>query len=331
MRTHVISLRLLSAFSLFVLLSLAACGSQTSTSSVTSSSTLTPKVVAPITDFYGTAVAVPKTAPQRIVSLTASTSEILAALNLQDKIVGVDTFTDYPASLTSVKKISDAMGNYNVEQIVALKPDLVVSDNGLTKSVDGQLSKLGIVVADLPGANLDQAEAQILSLGELTRTQATAQKVVGQMKEQISSTEKLVQGTAAPKVLLEVDYSTPGKPYVFGGNSFGDDLLQDAAANNIFHSNTENGGFPQVADEAVIAANPQYIILTEDPKYGGDPNLVYKRNAWKGIAAVAAHHVYHINTELLQRPTPRLAEGLRCIAQIVHPDKFSGPLPSYCS
>lgn len=332
MRTHVISFRLLCAFFLLVLLSLAACGEQASTSS---SATKTPQLLSKgttsITDFYGTTVAVPKMAPQRIVSLTPSTSEVLAALNLQSKIVGVDAYSDYPAALKSVKKISDTMGTFNIEQIVALKPDLVVSDNGLTKTADSQLSKLGIPVADLPGANLDQTLAQIQSLGALTHTDAAARTIISQMKQQITDIETRVKGSSAPKVLLEVDYSTPGKPYVFGGQSFGDDLLQGASATNIFHSNTQNGGFPQVADEAIISANPQYIILTEDPNYGGNPALVYKRTTWKNIAAVQSRHVYHINTEILQRPTPRITEGLRCLAQIVHPDKFSDLLPAYCN
>jgi iron complex transport system substrate-binding protein len=131
--------------------------------------------------------------------------------------------------------------------------------------------------------------------------------------------------------LLEVDDSTPGKPYVFGGTSFGDELLQDADAQNIFHANNSNGGYPQVTDEAVISANPQFIILTEDPKYGGNVNAVSKRANWGSIDAVRSHKVYYINVAIMQRPGPRLVEGLRCVAQIVHPKKFVGALPDYCS
>ncbi len=134
-----------------------------------------------------------------------------------------------------------------------------------------------------------------------------------------------------PSVLLEVDDSTPGKPYVFGGGSFGDEIVQDANATNIFHSNTTNGGFPQVSDESIISANPQFIILTELPAYGGDTSAVYKRPNWGGIAAVKNHDVFRVNSDIMQRPSPRLVEGLRCIAQIVHPDKFTGTLPDYCT
>ncbi|MBO0779920.1 MAG: ABC transporter substrate-binding protein, partial [Ktedonobacteraceae bacterium] len=119
-------------------------------------------------------------------------------------------------------------------------------------------------------------------------------------------------------------------PYVFGGGTFGDELLQYANATNIFHDNTSNGGYPQVTDEAIISANPQFVILTEDPQYGGKPDGVYKRPNWGGIEAVKSHHVYHLDTDITQRPGPRLVQGLRCVAQIVHPEKFSGALPDYC-
>lgn len=128
-----------------------------------------------------------------------------------------------------------------------------------------------------------------------------------------------------------MDDSTPGKPYVFGGGSFGDELLQDANGINIFHDDSTNGGYPQVTDEAIIAANPQFIILTEDPAYGGNPAQVYQRPNWSNIDAVKLRHVYRINVNVMQHPGPRLVEGLRCLAQLIHSDRFSGPLPDYCS
>src|SRR5947209_13903722 len=172
---------------------------------------------------------------------------------------------------------------------------------------------------------------QIKLVGQLNFTQDAANALVQQLQQQINHIKAAVAGTTAPSVLLEVDDSTPGQLYVFGGTSFGDELAKDANAQNIFHANSSNGGYPKVTDEAVISANPQYVILTEDPAYGGDVNAVYKRTNWSGIAAVKSHNVYHINVNLMQRPGPRLVEGLQCLAQLVHPDKFSPPLPAYCS
>ncbi|MGI9059396.1 MAG: ABC transporter substrate-binding protein [Ktedonobacteraceae bacterium] len=330
LRSHVISSRLFALFLLPFLLLVAACGSSPTTTGTpaTLAPTLTPTVAL---DAYGTPIVFPTTAPQHIVSLTPSTSEMLGALHLANKVIGIDYYTNYPTTLTSSPKVSDANGKYNVEQIVALKPDLVLSYGQDTKLYDSQLTNLGLHVVDLPSANLTQILQEILIVGRLTATQSTATGVVNQLQQQIKQIKSSVAGTTASTAMIELDDSTVGKPYVFGGGSFGDELLQDANAQNIFHNNTSGGGFPQVTDEAVISANPQYIIITEDPLYGGNVAAVYKRPNWGGIAALQAHHVYRINPNVVGRPGPRLVEGLQCLAQIIHPDKFPGALPAYCT
>jgi iron complex transport system substrate-binding protein len=100
-------------------------------------------------------------------------------------------------------------------------------------------------VVDLPITNFSGVLQQLLLVGCLTFTQDTAVSLVNQLQQQINAIKAAVAGTTAPRVLLEVDDSTPGKPYVFGGGSFGDELLQDANGMNIFHNNTSNGGYPQ--------------------------------------------------------------------------------------
>src|SRR5260221_3164564 len=282
-------------------------------------------------DVYGTPIVLPTTAPRRIISLLPSTSEMLGALQLQGRVVAVDYYTSYPPELASLPKVSDVNGKYNVEQIVALKPDLVLSWGGETKEYDQQLKNLGLDVVDLPITNVSGVLQQILLVGRLTFTESTAVSLVNQLQQQINQVKAAVTGTAAPRVLLEVDDSTPGKPYVFGGGSFGDELLQDANGINIFHDNTSGGGYPQVTDEAIIAAHPQFVILTENPTYGGNPALVYKRPNWSSIDALKLHQVYPINVNIMQHPSQRLVEGLRCLAPLIHPEKFSGTLPDYCS
>lgn len=317
-----------SLFLCLALLSLlAACGQAGATAS-SASLTATPT---PARDVYGTPIVFPTAAPQRIISLSPSISEILGALHLENRVIAVDFYTTMPAELTKRPKISNASGVYNVEQIVALKPDLVLSDGALTKTYDSQLTTLGLHVVDLPGTTLAQVLQKILLVGQLTSTQSTAQTLVGQLRQQIASIKASVAGTPAPTVLLEVDDSVAGKPYVFGGGSFGDELAQDANGSDIFHSDSSNGGYPQVTDEAIIAANPQFVILTEDPSYGGNPALVYKRPNWSGIAALKTHQVYALNVNIMQHPSQRLVDGLRCLAQLLHPQKFPGALPGYCT
>src|SRR5713101_819761 len=327
MRSHVISFRLSLVLLLTCFVLLTACGQS---SSPTTGAKPTPTPTAAL-DFYGTPIVFPTSAPRRIVSLLPNTSEMLGALNLQGRVVAVDYYTSYPPELASLPKVSDVNGKYNVEQIVALKPDLILSWGGETKQYDQQLKTLGLLVVDLPITNFSGVLQQILLLGHLTFTEGAAQSLMNQLQQQINQIKIMVAGATTPKVLLEVDDSTPGKPYVFGGGSFGDELLQDANGINIFHTNTSGGGYPQVSDEAVIAANPQFVILTEDPAYGGNPALVYRRPNWSSIDALTLHQVYRINVNIMQHPSQRMVEGLRRVAQLIHPEKFSGALPDYCS
>ena len=321
-------LSLVLLLALFALL--AACG-QSSPTTTTGGSHPTPTLPV-VNDYYGTPVVFPTSAPQRIVSLVPSMSEILGALNLQSRVVGVDYYTAYPPALAKLPKVSDVNAKYNLEQIEVLKPDLILSYGGLTKQNDRQLQSLGLHVVDLPIAtNLEQILQQIVVVGRLTFTQSTAQTLVNQLQQQINAIKKAVAGTTAPSVMLEIDDSVPGKPFVFGGGSYGDELLQDANGVNIFHTDTNNGGYPQVTDEAVIAANPQFVILTEDPAYGGNPAQVYKRPNWGGIAALKLRQVYRINVNIMQQAGPRLVEGLQCLAQLIHPTSFTGALPAYCT
>src|SRR5437763_13667342 len=146
MLSRVISFRLSLVLLLSFFVLLTACGqssSPTTGAQPTAASTAAH-------DAYGTPIVFPTTAPQRIVSLVPSTSEILGALHLQSRMVGVDYFTDYPPDLASLPKVSNAEGQFNVERIVAMKPDLVLSWGVETKSYDQQLKNLGLRVIDLP-------------------------------------------------------------------------------------------------------------------------------------------------------------------------------------
>jgi iron complex transport system substrate-binding protein len=329
MRSQVISRRLPALLVLLALL-LVACGGQTS-SGANAPAPARASLQPVTTDANGAPLVFPGSAPQRIISLVPSVSEILGALPLQGRVVAVDYYTNYPASLASLPKISDASARYSIEQILRLHPDLVLTYGNDTKQYDSQLTGLHIAVVNLPSGDLTMVLREILTVGRLTFTQDAAGQLVTHLLQQIAQIKASVAGTSAPTVMIEADDSVPGKPYVFGGGSFGDELLQDANGIDVFHSNTSGGGFPQVTDEAVISANPQFIVLTEDPTFGGDVNAVYRRPNWGTIAAVENHRVIRIDTSLIGRPGPRLVEGLQCLAQILHPTKFHTALPAYCS
>lgn len=296
----------------------AGCGSLASNSSATPTSQK-PLIAM---DAHGTAITIPAKAPQRIVSLTAGDSEMLAAVGATSRVVSVDAFTNYPAEMAAKPKVSGANGAPNVEQIIALNPDLVLSWGQFTTQADTALLQAHINVVALPVAGLDGTLTEIRLVGQLTHTSTAADALVKSLQQRINAVKQKVASATPPSVYMEVGF-TPPPPYVVGGGSFENDVLQDAGGRNIFASMTENGGFPTVSVESIIAANPQVIVLTEDPQYGGDPALVYQRSGWSGIAAVEAHRVYNVNPDIISRPGPRLVDALEQIAKLLHPDLFA--------
>lgn len=302
---------------LLTLAALSACGGASHTSAGGPEQPLIAK------DANGTTIIIPAAAPQRIVSLGATDSEILGGLHMDARVVGVDFYTDYPADLAAKQKVSDATGNYNVEEIVALKPDLVLGYGGETAATDRQLMAAHLQVVDLPAASLTQSLVEMRLVGQLVHAEGAANTLAASLQQRIDAVKQKVAAAPTVSVYMEADDSTPGKPFVFGGGSYGDELIRDAGGTNIFASDTSNGGYPQVSDESIIAANPQVIVLTEDPNYGGKPELVYQRAGWSGVSAVQNKRVYAINPDLVQRPGPRIVDGLEQLAKMLHPDLFS--------
>jgi iron complex transport system substrate-binding protein len=274
------------------------------------------------TDAHGTAITIPAQAPQRIVSLTPGDSEMLAAVGVTSRVVGVDAFTNYPDDMASKTKISGSDGSPNVEQIIALNPDLVLSWGEFTTQADKALRQAHINVVSLPIEDLEGTLAEIRLVGQLTHTSSTADAVVKGLQTRIDAVKQKVAQAAPVTVYMEVGYSPP-PPYAVGGGSFENEVLQDAGGTNIFAAKTDNGGFPNVSVESIIAANPQAILLTEDPQYGGDVQQVYSRPGWSVIAAVKSHRVYNVNPDAISRPGPRLVDALEQIAKLLHPDLFA--------
>jgi iron complex transport system substrate-binding protein len=306
----------LTFIALICALLLAACGSSSATGGTTTGSTkpLLDK------DANGTAITIPATAPQRIVSLTAGNSEMLAAVGVSSRVVAVDSTTNFPADLASKPKVSDPTGAVNVEQIVALKPDLVLSWNHFSgPDTDQKLMQAGVTVVDLPGMDLTGTLTEIRLVGQLTHTEAAANALVDGLQKRIATVKSKVANATPVSVYMEIGY-TPTSTYAFEVGSFGDEIIKLAGGTNIFGSETSSGA---VSDERIIAANPAFIILTGGPDFGGDPQSVGKRPGWADLAAVKSGKVYAINSDPVQRPGPRLVDALEQVAKLLHPEAFS--------
>lgn len=257
---------------------------------------------------------------KRIVSLAPSTTEIAFAIGAGSAVVGVDAFSDYPAEAKQIAKIGNPDGSYNTEQIVALKPDLVLAGGITPLSTVQQLAELGLKVAVIgsPDTTLDSILADIELVGKLTGKQKESLTLTEDMRKRTDAIKaSAAQATTKPKVYWELDATDVNKPFTVGPGNFINNIIELAGGENIFVA--ASSPFAQVSTEQIVAANPDVIILS-DAAYGITPESVGQRAGWANIAAVKNKRVMPIDDNLVSRPGPRIVQGLEIALYLIHPE-----------
>jgi len=260
---------------------------------------------------------------QRIVSLAPSNTEILFAIGAGPQVVGRDEFSDYPAQAKSLPSVGGSMGNYSNEQIVALKPDLVLAAGINTPDQVKSLESLGLTVYYL--SNPDTLEGMYKNLqivAQLTGHEDDANKLITSLKARVAAVDaKMATATNKPIVFYEVDATDPSKPYTYGPGTFGEALITEAGGVNFSDAAGITDQYPQVSLEQIVKTNPQIIILG-DSAYGATPAAVNARAGWGTVAAVQNGMIFPFDDNLVSRPGPRLVDGLEQLAKLLHPELF---------
>ncbi len=256
---------------------------------------------------------------ERIVSLAPSTTEILFAVGAGDQVVGCDEFSDYPEEAKALPSIGGSFGEYNVEAIVALNPDLVIAAEINTPELVKQLEDLGVTVYYLGNPlTLEEMYTKLETVGHLTGHNVS--DLVDSLKARVAAVdEKIAPLSARPNVFYEIDASDPSKPYTYGPGTFGDLLITRAGGYNI--GNVTTDAYPQLSLEQIVVENPSIIVLG-DSMWGVTPQSVLERAGWESIEAVKSEQIFPIDDNLISRPGPRLVDGLEALAKILHPGVF---------
>ena len=270
-----------------------------------------------VVDDAGRTVEITKT-PQRIISLAPSNTEILFALGLGDKVVGVTDFCNYPEEAKSIEQV----GTYfepNIEKIFSLSPDLVLAITGLPEVI-AKLGELGIPALILDPSDLEAVLADIQLVGKVTGAEKEAEALVSEMRGRIAVvTEKATEVEERPMVFCEIDATDPSKPWTTGPGSFMDAMILLSGGTNV--AADAESAWVQFSAEEIIAKDPDIIILA-DSKYGVTPESVRERPGWEVITAVKEGAIFDIDDDLISRPGPRIVDGLEAVARIIHPELF---------
>jgi len=266
------------------------------------------------TDEMGRSVTIPSH-PKRIVSLAPSITEILFAVGLGDRTVGVTTFSDYPEAAASKPKVGSFV-NVSLEKVASLNPDLVIATaDGNKKEIVGQLEQIGLPVYVINPGSLEQLLETIVKIGTVTGNETEARGVVLGLRKRIGRVASLTQGLKRPRVFLQVGVN----PVVtVGKNTLYNRLIEMAGGVNIYGEVTTR--YPRCGVEEIIAAKPD-IIIVSTMKRGGNFSRIRKRwMRWKNIPAVENNRIHIIDSDLIDHSSPRIVEGLEELVRIIHPE-----------
>ena len=257
--------------------------------------------------------------PKRIVALAPSNTEILFALGAEDRIVAVDQWSDHPPAAKTKPRISPF--SPSLEQIVKLRPDLILAAHGSAEPVL-PLDRQGVKVLVLAPRTLEDVYRNILLIGRIVEEEGRAKRLVDAMRRRVAAVLAKVRGAPRPKVFVELDASDPIRPFTAGPGSFVDLVVQLAGGVNVAASSRT--AWPQFSLEELLRADPDMIILADElvtvnPQ---TPQTVARRPGWSLLRAVDRGAMYSINAELISRPGPRIVEGLELMARRLHPDRF---------
>ena len=257
--------------------------------------------------------------PQRIMALAPSNTEIVFALGAEDRVVAVDQWSDYPPAAKAKPKISPL--NPSLEQIVRLRPDLILSAHGGAEPLL-PLERQGIRVMILAPRTLDDVYRNILLIGRIVAAEERAERLVRAMRQRVAAVLARVRDAPQPKVFIELDGIDPSRPFTAGPGSFIDLLIRLAGGANV--AAPSRTAWPQFSLEELMRADPDMIILGDAlvPMSPQTPEMVARRSGWNRLRAVRLGAIYPIETEVVSRPGPRIVEGLELLARLFHPDRF---------
>ena len=269
-----------------------------------------------LVDPAGRTVKVP-TDPRRVVALAPSITEIIYALGRQDRLKGVSRFSDFPPPAENLPKVGSYV-HLDVERIVALLPDLCIGiKDGNPLAVVEQLDSLGIPVFAVNAVDMESTMTSIQAIGDVLNAGARSREITADMRRRIRGVADTAKRAAhKPRVFVQIGVS----PIVSVGNgTFINELITLAGGVNVAAGPNP---YPRFSVEEVIALAPDVLVISSMARATVFEEVKAGWMQWPAIPAVANQAVYIAPTNIFDRPTPRLVDGLEQMARYIHPRLF---------
>jgi len=268
--------------------------------------------------------------PDRIISMAPSTTEIAFALGLDDKIVAVSNYCDYPYDFSAWIEAGNmsTIGDFNdpnMEVIASLSPDLILATAGVQGPTIGSLRDLGYKVVILNPSDIGGVMQDIELVGNATGKTVEAAALIEDLNGRINTVINTVaNAVSTPTVYYEVWYD-PTSLWTAGAKAWQNALIEKAGGVNIFAD--QNLEYFQSSAEAVIQRNPDIILLPAEGMGKGAPfwgslDAVRARPGWNTINAIHNNGLVEVDSNTIARAGPRVADIIEDLAEAFHPELF---------
>jgi iron complex transport system substrate-binding protein len=273
-----------------------------------------PSLCATFKDVLGREISVPAP-PRRLIALAPNLTEILYALGLGDRVVGVTDHCNYPPEASLKPRVGSYI-HLNVEQIISLSPDLVIGTvDGNERYVLDLLEQARIQVFFVNPRDVRQVIQTISTIGLVCGVPEKARQLSGELTRRVDRVVELTRTERRPLVFLQIQL----QPIMtVNKNTVHHDLIHLAGGENM--TADEPLTYPRISLEEVIRRKPEVILISSMERGGRFAKARQDWLQWTSIPAVQTGRVYLIDSDLIDRPSPRVVDGLEIMAKLLHPE-----------
>ena len=269
-----------------------------------------------VTDEVGRQLNVPDRL-KRIVSLAPSITEVIFALGKEDLLTGITQFSDYPPETKDLPGVGSYV-HLDLEKIVALKPDLCIGiKDGNPIAVVQKLERLGIPVYAIDPRDINSVLETITKLGHLLGAEKKARSIVADMRSRMERVKSLVaKSHHKPRVFFQIGVS----PIVSAGTkTYIHELITLAGGKNLAEGPVP---YPRYSREQVLGLSPDILIITSMARGASFERVKEQWSQWQSMPAVRNDGIVLMDSNLCDRPTPRLIDALEIISKTIHPELY---------
>ncbi len=264
-----------------------------------------------------------KTECRRIVSIAPHLTEVVFALGLGDRVVGVSSYCEYPPEVKSLPKVGGLI-DPNYEAIVTLRPDLVVMTAEM-EDLDSFVSKRGIKSLALEHESSEHVYDSIAAIGRACGREDEAARLVGGIKDEIARVRKLTAGLDRPRVMVvvsrELTPESAEEVYIAGKGGFYDEMIAMSGGDNVYKG--DGLKYPKVGLEGILVMDPEVIVdfganLAESGLSADEVKAGW--NVLSRVSAVRNGRVYVMSGDYSVIPGPRFARIVEDMSRAIHPE-----------